>query len=209
MDAMIASLRSQFIRMELALSQYYVTDSAVLSNKKKSLFRSLLRRFAQLPPVELGFVILAFVLTIATLLGLVSFCFRCQRVQLCLQVLRRKLTKTNLKSAPDDDKNDDDPNNKRACEMEQNITAPMLRLWWLRFCVTLGYRQDPRRVTPMNDNVNTVDSSTVIRSISRLAANETTSIDEIPDEQASEYRINVIEMVDQTIDEDEDERHNP
>jgi len=61
----------------------------------------------------------------------------------------------------------------------------------------------------MNDNVNTVDSSTVIRSISRLAANETTSIDEIPDEQASEHRINVIEIVDQTIDEDEDERHNP
>jgi hypothetical protein len=75
MDATIASLRSQFIRIELALSQYYVTDLAVLSNKKKSLFRSLLRRFAQLPPVELGFVILAFVLTIATLLGLVSFCF--------------------------------------------------------------------------------------------------------------------------------------
>jgi hypothetical protein len=138
MDAMIASLRSQFIRIELALSQYYVTDLAVLSNKKKSLFRSLLSRFAQLPPVELGFVILAFVLTIANLLGLVSFCFRCQRVQLCLQVLRRKLTKTNLKSTPDDDKNDDDPNNKRACEMEQNITAPMLRLWVMetlpRFC---------------------------------------------------------------------------
>ncbi len=53
---------SQFIRMELAPSQYYVTDSAVLTNKKTSLFRSLLRLFAQLPPVELAFVILAFVL---------------------------------------------------------------------------------------------------------------------------------------------------
>jgi hypothetical protein len=199
--------------MELALSQYYVTDSAVLSNKKTSLFRSLLRLFAQLPPVELAFVILAFVLTIATLFGLVSFCFRCQRVQLCLQVLRRKLMKTDQKSAPDDDKNGDDHSNKRICEMEQNVAVPALRLWWLRVCVTLGFcnhnRQDPRRITPISDNVNTFDSSAVIRSISRLAANETTSIDDIADEQASDRRINVVEILDRTIDEDEDKRHNP
>jgi hypothetical protein len=191
--------------MELALSQYYVTDSAVLSNKKTSLFRSLLRLFAQLPPVELAFVILAFVLTIATLFGLVSFCFRGQRVQLCLQVLRRKLMKI--------DKNGDVHSNKRICEMEQNVTVPALRLWWLRVCVTLGFcnhnRQDPRRITPFSDNVNTFDSSAVIRSISRLAANETTSIDDIADEQASDRRINVVEIVDRTIDEDEDKRHNP
>jgi hypothetical protein len=54
-----------------------------------------------------------------------------------------------------------------------------------------------------------LDSSAVIRSISRLAANETTSIDDIADEQASERRINVVEIVDRTIDEDEDKRHNP
>jgi predicted aldo/keto reductase-like oxidoreductase len=65
--------------------------------------------------------------------------------------------------------------------MEQSVTASLLRLCWLRFCVTLGYRQDTRRVTPINDNVNTVDSFTVIRSISES------------DEQASEHRITVVE----------------
>ena len=65
--------------------------------------------------------------------------------------------------------------------MEQSVTASPLRLCWLWFCVTLGYRQDTRRVTPINDNVNTVDSSTVIRSISES------------DEQASEHRITVVE----------------
>jgi hypothetical protein len=65
--------------------------------------------------------------------------------------------------------------------MEQNVPASPLRLWWLIFCVTLGYRQDPRRVTPTNDNVHTVDFSTVIRSISES------------DEEASEHRINLVE----------------
>ena len=41
-----------------------------------------------------------------------------------------------------------------------------------------------------------------------MAANETTSIDDIADEQASDRRINVVEIVDRTIDEDEDKRHN-
>jgi hypothetical protein len=106
--------------------------------------------------------------------------------------------KTDQKSAPDDDKNGDDHSNKRICEMEQNVTVPALMLWWLRVCVMLGFC----------NHVNTVDSSAVIRSISRLAANETTTIDDISDEQASEHRINVVEIVDRTIDEDEDKRHN-
>jgi hypothetical protein len=108
-------------------------------------------------------------------------------------------------------KSGDDHSNKRICETEQNVTVLALMLWWLRVCVTLEFckhnRQDPRRITPISDNVNTVDSSAVINGISRLAANETTSIDDIADEQASERRINVVEIVDRTI--DEDKRQNP
>lgn len=187
---------SQYIRMELALSQYYVTDSAVLSNKKMSLFRSVHRFFAQLPPLELALMIVAFVLATAALYTIVSFCFRLQYFQLCLHVLRRKLTKTNQQSTPDDDTNGSTDDNKLTCEMEQNIDVPALRLWWLRLCVTLGFchrnRQDPRRVTPISDRENTVDSST-------RRSDEATGINDISDEQSSESSINV-EIVDQIID---------
>jgi len=142
----------QFVRMELALSQYYVADSAVLTNEPMSLFNSFRRFFSRESQLEVFASLIAIFLTIFGIgFGIRACCYpRFQKQQwwrsLCRKVRRR--------SQPSDDDHSSPEKNV--------VVSSAAKLVWLGQCL-----QDHRKIRPI-DSKYSVENNTMNNASQRI-----------------------------------------